>query len=111
MGRELNPCVYILASQLRGTLYIGVTSNLPARLWQHRERTVPGFTSRHGVKRLVWFEMHGEMFAAIAREKQLKNWRRQWKINLVEETNPHWADLAVGLGFPPLAPGTRHDGP
>ena len=97
-----NPCVYILASQPRGTLYVGVTADLERRLWQHREGALPGFTSKHGIKRLVWFEVHGDMIAAITREKQLKNWRRQWKINLIEDTNPHWADLAVGLGFPPL---------
>jgi putative endonuclease len=102
MALERNPCVYILASGHYGTLYIGVTSNLEARLWQHRNDALPGFTKEHGVKRLVWFEMHGDMTAAITREKQLKNWRRQWKINLIEASNPHWADLAVGLGFPPL---------
>lgn len=73
MRQERDPCVYILASQPRGTLYIGVTSNLMARLWQHRESVLPGFTKRHAVKRLVWFEMHGTMEAAILREKQLKN--------------------------------------
>ena len=111
MSRERNPCVYILSSQPRGTLYIGVTSNLEGRLWQHREEATPGFTTRHGVKRLVWFEMHGDMLSAIAREKQLKNWHRPWKVNLIEATNPHWGDLAVGLGFPPLAPRGRRDGP
>ena len=105
------PCVYILASQQRGTLYIGVTSDLPGRLWQHRENALAGFTKRYGAKRLVWLEMHGDMPAAIAREKQLKNWHRQWKINLVEGSNPNWADLVVGLGFPPLAPSKRRDGP
>jgi putative endonuclease len=102
MIREREPCVYILASQPRGTLYIGVTSDLLARLWQHRTGALPGFTSRHAVNLLVWFERYGEMETAILREKQLKNWRRQWKINLIEETNPHWADLAVGLGLPAL---------
>ena len=92
----------MLTSQPRGTLYIGVTSDLMARLWQHREGALPGFTNRHGIKRLVWFEMHGDMIAAITREKQLKNWRRQWKINLIEQTNPHWEDLGTGLGFPGL---------
>ena len=67
MSRERNPCVYILSSQPRGTLYIGVTSNLEGRLWQHREGAQPGFTNQHGVKRLVWFEMHGDMLSAIAR--------------------------------------------
>ena len=108
---ERNPCVYILTSQPRGTLYIGVTSNLEARLWQHREEVTPGFTTRHGIKRLVWFEMHGDMPTAIAREKQLKNWHRPWKLNLIEATNPHWADLAVGFGFAPLATRGGRDGP
>ena len=111
MSRERNPCVYILSSQPRGTLYIGVTSNLEGRLWQHREGAQPGFTNQHGVKRLVWFEMHGDMPSAIAREKQLKNWHRPWKVNLIEQANPHWGDLAVGLGFPPLPQPGRRDGP
>ena len=111
MPRERNPCVYILTSQPRGTLYIGVTSDLIARLWQHREEALPGFTKRHAVKRLVWYEMHATMDAAISREKQLKNWHRPWKLNLIEAANPHWADLAVGLGFAPLAPRVRRDGP
>ena len=102
MRQERNPCVYILASGHYGTLYIGVTSDLMVRLWQHRTGTLKGFTSEHSVKRLVWFEMHGDMLTAIAREKQLKNWRRQWKINLIEAENPHWMDLAVGLGLPAL---------
>ncbi|MDD3798238.1 MAG: GIY-YIG nuclease family protein [Novosphingobium sp.] len=111
MGRERNPCVYILASRPYGTLYIGVTSGLMGRLWQHRNGTFPGFTEQYTVKRLVWFEMHGDMPSAIAREKQLKNWRRQWKINLIEAENPHWIDLAVNLGFPPLASEIRQNGP
>lgn len=111
MPRERNPCVYILTSQPRGTLYIGVTSDLMARLWQHREAALPGFTKRHAVKRLVWYEMHATMDSAIAREKQLKNWHRPWKLNIIEAANPHWADLAIGLGFTPLAPRTRKDGP
>ena len=111
MTRERNPCVYILTSQPRGTLYIGVTSNLEARLWQHREAVTPGFTRQHQIKRLVWFEMHGDMLTAIAREKQLKNWHRPWKVNLIEATNPHWGDLAVGLGFPPLPSRKPRDGP
>ena len=111
MSQERNPCVYILASQPRGTLYIGVTSNLAGRLYQHREGATPGFTKRHAVNRPVWFEVHAEMPAAIAREKQLKRWHRQWKINLIEAGNPQWSDLAVGLGFPPLAPRPPRDGP
>src|SRR5687767_10842774 len=82
MRFERNPCVYILAGRLYGTLYIGVTSDLLQRLVQHREGLLPGFTTRYKVYRLVHFEMFGDMERAIAREKQLKNWRRQWKINL-----------------------------
>ena len=99
---DRTPCVYILASQPRGTLYIGVTSDLMGRLWQHRSGALPGFTRRYKIHRLVRFEMFGDMAGAIAREKQLKNWHRQWKINLIEESNPHWADLAVGLGLSSL---------
>jgi putative endonuclease len=104
------PCVYILASQPYGTLYIGVTSDLIARLWQHRSHEVKGFTSKYRVHRLVRFEQFGAMHDAISREKQLKRWHRQWKINLVNTENPEWRDLAVGLGLPPLAPGNRHNG-
>ena len=103
MPFERLPCVYILASGLYGTLYIGVTSDLVARLWQHRNGTTPGFTTRYNVHRLVYVEGLATMDAAIAREKQLKRWRRQWKINLIERENPHWEDLAVGLGFESLA--------
>ena len=110
MPIERNPCVYILASGHHGTLYIGVTSDLIARLWQHRNNALPGFTSRYGVCRLVHFEMFGDMEHAIAREKQLKNWRRQWKINLINAENPEWRDLAVGLGFEPMAPRLRRNG-
>jgi len=113
--RERLPCVYILASGYNGTLYIGVTSNLIGRVIQHREGTFGGFTRRYGVYRLVWFEVGESMEAAIAREKQLKRWRRDWKRNLIERENPMWNDLAVGLGLEPLAvmtggavdPGTR----
>ena len=102
--REVNrqPCVYILACEPRGTLYIGITSDLVARLHQHRDGVVPGFTARYGVKRLVHYEQAEAMEAAILREKQLKRWHRDWKLNLIEQHNPHWADLAVGLGFAPL---------
>lgn len=101
---ERNPCVYILASRHLGTLYIGVTSDLMKRLWQHREHATGGFTARYCVHRLVHFEMFGDMERAIMREKQLKNWRRQWKINLINGANPEWRDLAIALGFAPLAP-------
>jgi len=99
------PCAYILASQKGGTLYVGVTSDLMGRLYQHRTGAMDGFTSRYAVHRLVWFEMCDTMEVAIMREKQLKNWRRQWKINLIEENNPNWRDLAVDLGFGPLRRG------
>jgi putative endonuclease len=86
-------------------LYIGVTSDLLKRLSQHRGDLTPGHTSRYAIHSLVHFEAFGTMEAAIAREKQLKNWHRAWKINLVNAANPHWVDLAVGLGFPPIAQG------
>ena len=100
--RERQPCVYVLASGRHGTLYIGVTSDLLARLLQHRQGTFRGFTSRYGVTRLVWFAMADTMEAAITREKQLKKWNRDWKCRLIEENNPAWDDLAIGLGLPPL---------
>ena len=96
---ERQPCVYILASRRHGTVYIGVTSNLMARLWQHRTKAVRGFTSRHKVTRLVHFEMADTMESAIAREKQLKAWKRDWKITLIERENPHWEDRGLHLGF------------
>ena len=102
MSQERQPCVYILASQPYGTLDIGVTSDLVARVWQHRNGTVPGFTTRYAVHHLARFEQFADMPTAIAREKQLKAWRRQWKINLIESENPHWVDLAPSLGLPPL---------
>ena len=105
------PCVYILASGRHGTLYIGVTSNLMKRLHEHRNGHIQGFTHTHNVKRLVRFEWFEDMLTAIGREKRLKNWRRDWKINLIESGNPHWTDLAVGLGLPPLAPVKAPDGP
>jgi putative endonuclease len=111
MRTERNPCVYILASGHYGTLYIGVTSDLMGRLWQHRNNAIPGFTSRYGVYRLVYFEMYDDMDRAIAREKQLKRWHRPWKINLINRANPDWHDLAVGLGFEPMAPRRRRNGP
>ena len=108
--RERQPCVYILASWPYGTLYVGVTSGLVARLSQHREKMVPGFTARYDVSRLVRFELFATMDLAIAREKQLKRWHRQWKINLIEGDNPQWVDLAVGLGLPALPLRARRDG-
>ena len=107
MDRE--PCIDMLASGKHGTVYIGVTSNLLARLVQHREGLIKGFTSRYGMNRLVWFEMADTMEAAILREKQLKKWNRDWKANLIELENPDWADLAIGLGLP--STGYRHAAP
>lgn len=90
-------CVYLLASKPNGTLYGGVTSDLARRIWEHKEKAVPGFTARYGVDKLVWFEAHDSAEAAIRREKQIKEWRRGWKIILIEEHNPHWADLYSAL--------------
>jgi putative endonuclease len=100
---EREPAVYIVASGFHGTIYTGVTSNLLQRIYQHREGTLGGFTKRYGCKRLVWFEMHGDMEQAIRREKQLKNWQREWKVALIEEANLAWRDLAEDFGFEPLA--------
>ena len=87
------PCVYILTDQPKGTLYIGVTSDLPARIWTHKQGTVPGFASRYRLTQLVWYEYHDEMEQAILREKRLKKWNRPWKLRLVQEANPTWRDL------------------
>lgn len=87
------PAVYVMASGRRGTLYVGVTTNLLQRAWQHREGALGGFTERYGVKDLVWYEQHGSMESAICREKALKKWRREWKLDLVETSNPEWRDL------------------
>ena len=111
MRSERQPCIYILASGHYGTLYIGVTSDLVRRLWQHRTGAVPGFTSQYAIHRLVRFELFADMERAIAREKQLKRWHRQWKINLIETENPHWGDLAIDLGLPPLTQLQPPDGP
>ena len=99
MRRQRLPYVYILASARNGTLYIGVTSDLPARIYQHRSGTCDGFSKRYGADRLVWFERHDTMDAAIRREKRLKKWNRARKLRLIEDTNPTWRDLAEGLGF------------
>jgi putative endonuclease len=90
---ELNPSVYILASKRNGTLYIGVTGNLVKRVWEHKQNFGEGFTSRYRVHALVYFEMHRDIAEAIRREKQLKKWKRSWKIELIEKTNPEWRDL------------------
>jgi putative endonuclease len=85
-------CVYILASARNGTLYIGVTSNLIQRIWQHKEGIIGGFTKQHDVKQLVWYEQHENAESAIRREKQIKKWKREWKVRLVETDNPYWND-------------------
>jgi putative endonuclease len=89
----MQPCVYILASERNGTLYIGVTSDLVKRIWEHKSDFVDGFTKQHQVHDLVWYEMHENMESAITREKQLKEWKRQWKMDLIEKMNPYWNDL------------------
>ena len=90
---EKQPATYMLASRRNGTLYVGVTSDLIGRIWQHRTHAVPGFTERHRATRLVWYEIHPTMEAAITREKRIKKWNRAWKIRLIEESNLHWNDL------------------
>ncbi|HEY5348046.1 MAG TPA: GIY-YIG nuclease family protein [Rhizomicrobium sp.] len=89
--------VYMLASKRNGTLYVGVTNDLAHRVGEHKKKAVPGFTRRHGVDMLVWFEVHGEVHDAIAREKQIKGWNRAWKIRLIEKVNSGWNDLAQSL--------------
>ena len=89
----MQPAVYILASKPNGILYIGVTSNLVQRVWQHKNAFVDSFTRRYFIKSLVYFELHSTMHEAITKEKQLKNWKRDWKIRLINEFNPEWLDL------------------
>ncbi|WP_082576268.1 MULTISPECIES: GIY-YIG nuclease family protein [unclassified Lysobacter] len=103
-----SPAVYVLASSRKGTLYVGVTSDLVSRIWQHREHITDGFSKRYDVTRLVWYELTESMESAIQREKQIKKWNREWKIRLIEERNPTWRDLwpeiagnAEVPGFPP----------
>ena len=91
--RERSPYVYILASRPRGTLYVGVTSNLVQRVWQHRNDLGDGFCKRYRVHTLVWNESHADMESAIRREKAIKAWKRLWKIELIESSNPDWCDL------------------
>lgn len=91
MNRQ--PAVYILASRRNGTLYVGVTSNLVKRVWEHKNNMVEGFTKRYGVHQLVWYEVHDNIQSAIQREKRLKEWKRKWKVELIESMNPNWEDL------------------
>ena len=85
--------VYLLASGKHGTLYIGVTNDLVRRVYEHKNKTIRGFTARYDVTKLVWYEAYDDPANAIAREKELKKWRRDWKIRLIEENNPDWSDL------------------
>jgi putative endonuclease len=100
---EKIPVVYMLASRRNGTLYTGVTSDLLGRLHQHRTKAADGFTARHDINRLVWFEVHAEMESAILREKRIKEWRRAWKLALIEKDNPTWRDLAEDFGYDHLS--------
>jgi len=90
---ERQPCVYMLTNQRNGTLYVGVTSNLPKRVWQHKNKIVKGFTEKYGLDKLIWFEMHETMESAILREKAVKFWKRKWKLEAIESSNPDWRDL------------------
>jgi len=103
MTIERTPCVYILARCYHGTLYTGATSNLVGRVIQHRESAYDGFTKRHGIYRLVYYEIGETMESVGWREKQIKRWKREYKYNLIERSNPEWNDLAVALGLPPLS--------
>jgi len=90
---DKQPAVYLLASKRNGTLYIGVTSNLVKRIWEHKNNMIEGFTKRYSVHQLVWYELHESMESAITREKRLKSWKRKWKLELIEGNNPKWIDL------------------
>ena len=91
------PAVYILASKRNGTLYIGVTNDLPKRAWEHKNDVVKGFTKRYSVHRLVYYELHEDMESAIRREKHMKKWNRAWKLELIEKQNPDWSDVWEGI--------------
>ncbi len=95
MNRQ--PCVYLLASKQNGTLYTGVTSNLVKRIWEHKSNLAEGFAKKYKVHCLVWYELHETMDSAISREKNIKNWKREWKIKTIEAMNPKWQDLYDGL--------------
>jgi len=89
--------VYMLTNKKSGTLYIGVTSDLVKRIYEHKTKPIDGFTKRYNLDKLVYYEIHNSIREAIVREKQLKNWHRQWKINLIEEHNPDWDDLYAAI--------------
>ena len=90
---EKRSFVYILSNKPYGTLYVGVTSDLLKRVWEHKSDVVRGFTAEHGLKRLVWYECHESIVEAITREKTIKRWHRAWKVNLIQAMNPNWDDL------------------
>ena len=92
--------VYLLASRHYGTLYCGSISDLARRVWEHKTKAIRGFTAKYGVSSLVWYEAHETLEAALLRERQIKNWKRDWKINLIEQDNPHWVDLFSTLPPP-----------
>ena len=110
--QERIPCVYLLTSQRNGTLHVGVTSNLPGRIWQHKNNQVDGFTRRYHAHMLVWYEVHGSMESAIMREKAIKEWKRKWKLDLIESMNPirellsvvGWLLTVVGANRLPVSP-------
>jgi putative endonuclease len=108
---EREPCVYLLARASHSTLYTGVTSNLIQRIAQHRDSEFRGFTDYWAIKRLVWFEGHGDMEGAIRREKTIKRWLRQWKYDLIAKDNPTWLGLAEDVGFTPLSLGKERRAP
>jgi len=95
--RDAIIAVYMMSNRKHGTIYTGVTSQLIIRVGQHRDGQIEGFTKKYGLKRLVWYEFHGSMVDAIQREKSVKKYKREWKINLIERDNPHWDDLFPGL--------------
>jgi putative endonuclease len=105
--RNFQYYVYILASKPQGTLYVGVTNDLIQRVMEHRSGLVPGFTKKYGVTRLVWYERHGDIREAIAKEKRLKRWCRDWKRTLIETDNPYWADLYPALSG--MGPGSAQE--
>ncbi|MBI2234986.1 MAG: GIY-YIG nuclease family protein [Micavibrio aeruginosavorus] len=97
--------VYILSSRRNGTLYVGVTSDLIKRVWQHKDGEIEGFTKKYNVKTLVYYEVHGNAESAITREKQIKEWKRKWKLQLIEKDNPDWSDLYDQITGSRLSPG------
>jgi putative endonuclease len=90
---EKQPATYILANKKKGVLYAGVTSNLVKRIWEHKQHLADGFTKKYHLHKLVYFELHEDMLEAVVREKQIKKWRRDWKVGLIERENPEWRDL------------------